>query len=147
MALTPMQEKFVFEYSKCGNATQAYIKAGYKYKNEKVACSLASRLLSNDDVKERLRDLAKETKTQAIADSRQMQEMLTKIINEELDEEVLMTEGCGDGYSQVVIKRKKAALRDRLKAIELLSKLQGAFVDKVQIEGSVPVTFVEVLDG
>lgn len=145
MALTPMQEKFVLEYSKCGNATQAYMKAGYKYKTEKVACSLASRLLSKDDVKERLRDLAEEAKTQAIADSRQMQEMLTKIINEELDEEVLMSEGCGDGYSQIVTKRKKAALKDRLKAIELLSKLQGAFIDKVQIDGSVPVKFVDDL--
>lgn len=146
MALTPMQERFVLEYNRCGNAGEAYLKAGYKAKDIYSANSGASRLLTRANIQMALRDLAKETKTQAIADSRQLQEMLTKIINEELDEEVLMTEGCGDGYSQVVSKRKKAALKDRLKAIELLGKMQGAFTEKIQVEGTVPVTFVDDLE-
>lgn len=146
MALTEKQEKFVLEFAKCGNATQAYINSGYKYKNEKVATSLASRLLSKDDVKARLREIHEETKNNSIADIEEMQSVLTKIIREQLDEEVLMTEGDGEGMSHVVSKRKQAALKDRLRAIELLTKMQGGFIDKVQIEGNVPVTFVDDLD-
>lgn len=146
MALTEKQEKFVLEFAKCGNATQAYINAGYSYKNEKVATSLASRLLSKDDVKAKLREIHEETKTNAIADIQEMQSILTAIIREELDEEKLMTVSEGEGYSRIVSKRQQAALKDRLKAIELLGKMQGAFVDKVQIDGNVPVTFVDDLN-
>lgn len=144
--LTLKQEKFCQLYAATGNATQSFKDAGYSVKTQNAAGVRAHSLLKNNsNVKARLRELAEETKTQAIADIREMQETLTKIIREELDEEMLMTEGCGDGYSQVVSKRKKAALKERLKAIELLGKMQGGFIDKVQIDTAEPVKFVEDL--
>lgn len=46
--LTQKQALFVSEYLKNGgNATQAYLKAGYKAKDEKVACTAGTRLLRN----------------------------------------------------------------------------------------------------
>lgn len=46
--LTQKQALFVSEYLKNGgNATQAYLKAGYKAKGEKVACTAGTRLLRN----------------------------------------------------------------------------------------------------
>lgn len=144
--LTPMQEKFCQLYAATGNAFQSFKDAGYKFKSENAGRVLASRLVNkNPNVQERLRELGEKAETEAIADIREMQSVLTKIIREELDEEVLMTEGCGDGISRVVSNRKQAALKDRLKAIELLGKMKGAFTDKIEINGNVPVQFVEDL--
>jgi phage terminase small subunit len=129
-------------YAASGNATQSWKDAGYKYTSENGARVAASNFVNkNPNIVGRLQELAQESKTKAIADIQEMQSVLTAIIREELDEEKLMTEGQGDGYSRVVSKRQKAALKDRLRAIELLGKMQGAFVDKVQIEGNVPVIF------
>ncbi len=142
--LTLKQEKFCQLFAATGNATQSFIDAGYSVKSQNAAGVQAYRLVNkNDNVKKRLRELAEKAETEAIANIREMQETLTKIIREELDEELLMTEGQGEGYSRIVSKRKQAALKDRLKAIELLGKMKGAFVDNVNVTGNVPVTFVE----
>jgi len=52
--LSPKQEKFVKEYLKTGNATQSYLKAGYKTKSPEVG---ASQLLRNNNVQDRLKQL------------------------------------------------------------------------------------------
>lgn len=144
--LTPKQEKFCQLYAATGNATQSFRDAGYSVKSQNAAGVRAHSLLKNNsNVQERLRTLAEETKTEAIANIREMQSVLTKIIREELDEEKLMSEGYGEGITRIISKRQKAALKDRLKAIELLGKMQGAFVDKVQIDTAEQVTFVEDL--
>ena len=145
--LTGKQEKFCQLYAATGNATQSFKDAGYKWVSEGAAAKSASNLIhKNGNVQKRLRELAEESKTKAIADIQEMQEALTKIIREELDEEVLMTVGTGEGFSEVVSNRKKAALKERLKAIELLTKMQGGFLDRVEVSGNVPITFVEDLE-
>lgn len=144
--LTGKQEKFCQLYAATGNATQSFKDAGYKFTSENAARVLASNLVNkNLNIQTRLRELSEKAETEAIASIREMQETLTKIIREELDEEKLMSEGMGDGYSRIVSKRQKAALKDRLKALELLGKMKGAFVDNVNVTGNVPVTFVEDL--
>lgn len=144
--LTGKQEKFCQLYAATGNATRSFKDAGYAWKSEGAAAKSASNLIhKNGNVKKRLAELAEESKTKAIADIREMQETLTKIIREESDEEVLMAVGEGDGYSSIQSRRKKAALKERLKAIELLGKMQGGFLDKVEVTGNVPVTFVDDL--
>jgi phage terminase small subunit len=140
------QERFCQLYAKSGNATQSFIDAGYSVQSKNAAAVRAHALLNkNGNIQNRLRELHEEVDSKAIADIREMQETLTQIIREELDEETLMTVGAGEGYSEIVSRRKKAALKDRLKALELLGKMQGAFVDNVNINGNVPVTFVEDL--
>ena len=134
------QEKFCQLYAATGNATQSWKDAGYKYTSENGARVAASNFVNkNPNIVRRLAELAEEAKNNAIADIQEMQSILTSIIREELSEEVLMSEGDGDGMSHIVSKRKKAALKERLRAIELLGKMQGAFVDKLQVEGNVPV--------
>lgn len=145
--LTPKQEKFCQLYAATGNATQSFKDAGYAWKTEGGAAKTASNLIhKNGNVNKRLRELAEEAKTNSICDIREMQSILSAIIREELDEEKLMSEGMGEGFSRIVSKRQKAALKDRLKAVELLGKMQGAFVDKVEVSGNVPVTFVDNLE-
>ena len=145
--LTGKQEKFCQVYMATGNASEAYRQAGYKFKSENGLRVAASNFVNkNPNIKARLAELSEKAETEAIASIREMQETLTKILREELSEEVLMTEGDGDGMSHIVSKRKKAALKDRLKALELLGKMKGAFIDNVNVTGNVPVTFVEDIE-
>lgn len=55
--ITPQQKKFVEEYLRSGNATDAAIAAGY---SEKTAASRGSKLLDMESVQEYRRELEKE---------------------------------------------------------------------------------------
>ncbi len=137
--LTVKQEKFCHEYLKTGNARQAYINAGYSFGKESTADANACRLLKNDKVKARLDELREEVQTEAIADIREMQKALTDIIRQSMNEEIVVVEGCGDGVSEAKKMNKKPSIDNVIKAINTLGKMQGAFVDKVNIEGAIPV--------
>lgn len=47
------QDLFVKEYLKDLNATQAYIRAGYKFKSENVAAASAAKILRNPKIQEK----------------------------------------------------------------------------------------------
>lgn len=138
--LTPKQEKFCIEYAKCGNARQAYISAGYKHKKDSTTDVNACRLLKNDKVKARLAELYEAAKNEAIADVQEMQEVLTKIIRQELTEETIVTEGTGDGCSEARLMDKTPAIKDVISAINTLGKMQGLFVDKVETDVDMALT-------
>lgn len=135
MALSVKQEKFCIEFAKSGNAQQAYKKAGYQCKNDKVVNAAASRLLAQVNIKNRLAELTEEIKNNSIADIQEMQETLTNIIRQQMDEEVLLC----DPVSGIQREKKKPAIREVINAINTLGKMQGAFVDNVNISGTVPV--------
>ena len=135
--LTPKQEKFCLEYAKCGNARQAYIKAGYSFKKESTADVNACRLLKNDKVKSRLAEIAKEAEQESIADIQEMQEILTSIIRQDFEEEVVIVEGIGEGCSEARKLNKKPAIKDIINAINTLGKMQGVFKDKVEIDADI----------
>ena len=134
--MTARQERFCQEFVKTGNATQSEINAGY---SKKTANEQAVRLLANISVKERIKGLQAEIKNQNIMDAREMQEVLTSIIKQESQEEVLMVEGCGEGVSEVVTKTKTASQADRIKAIQLLARMQGALDSSVNVNLCIPV--------
>ena len=138
MALSVRQEKFCLEYAKLGNARQAYINAGYDCKEESTIDASASRLLSNVKVKLRLAELAEETKNNAIADIQEMQEVLTEIIRQVREEEVIVN-GIVKGNTTTKKMKKKASIKEVISAIEKLGKMQGAFSEKVELEIAVPV--------
>lgn len=136
-------ERFCQNYAKSGNATQSFMNAGYKYKDYTNAGIGSCKLLKNPNIQRRLQELTgeaiKKQHDNAIADIQEMQSILTKIIREELDEEVLNVVGDGEGYSHVTSNRKKASIADRIRAIEKLAKMQGAFTEKVEVSGNVPI--------
>ena len=68
-----------------------------------------------------------------------MQEILTSIIKQESQEEVIVVEGCGDGVSEAVTKRKTASQSDRIKAIQLLARMQGVLDSGNTVNIVVPV--------
>lgn len=134
--VTPKQERFIQEFIKCGNATQSAINAGY---SKKTANEQASRLLAKVNIQKRLKELQEQVKNDKIMDARQMQEVLTSIILQQSEEEVLMVEGCGDGISEVVKKKKTASQADRIKAIQLLARMQGVLDNSAVLNVVLPV--------
>ena len=104
--MTHRQELFVQEYLVSLNATQAAIKAGY---STKTAYSQGQRLLKNVEVLHAINKVMNERKSTLIATREQRQEFWTSVM---LDTDT--------------------AMKDRLKASELLGKSEGDFTDKVQ---------------
>lgn len=137
LALSIKQEKFCLEYAKSGNQRQAYLKAGYKCKNEASADAAASQLLRNVKVKERLAEIAEEIKNASIADITEMQQTLTKIIRQELAEEVVVVESVGDFMSEARKINKNPAIKDIINAINTLGKIQGVFSSKLEIDADI----------
>lgn len=138
--LTPRQEVFCINYAKTGNAMNALKAAGYKYKNNNSAKANASRLLTYDNIQQRLKEISNEVKNDNIASIQEIQEFWTKVLrNEEVEEVVGMTEGGPFRMS------KDCNIKDRIKAAELLGRVNGLFLDKVEVTGNVPVTFVDDL--
>lgn len=134
--MTARQERFCQEFAKTGNATLSAINAGY---SEKTAKQIGQRLLTNVDLQTRVKELQGEIKNQNIMDAREMQEVLTSIIKQESQEEVIVVEGCGDGVSEAVTKTKTPSQADRIKAIQLLARMQGVLDSGNTVNVVVPI--------
>lgn len=134
--MTQRQERFCQEYVATGNATLSAINAGY---SERSAKQVGQKLLTNHDLQIRIKELSGEIKNQKIADAREMQEHLSAIIRGESDEEVIVVEGCGDGVSEAVTKKKKPSQSDKIKAMQLLARMQGVLDNSQTINVVIPV--------
>ena len=130
--LTVKQENFCLAYAKTGNATEAARQAGYKCPNV-----VGFETLEKPSVQRRIKELTEESRSAKIADMREAQERLTAIARRLETEELYLPDG-----TEI---NKKAAIRDALKAWERLGKMQGAFLDRQQVEvqGQIAVSFVD----
>ncbi|KGE62809.1 terminase small subunit [Fusobacterium periodonticum] len=109
--MTHRQELFIQEYIKTGNATEAAKKAGY---SEKTAYSIGQRLLKNVEVKDAIDKLSKNIAINNIMTAKERQEFLTSLI---LNNDVKVS--------------------DKLKAVDLLNKMTGEYIQKVEVNGNV----------
>lgn len=123
--LNPKQERFCHEYASSGNATQSYMQV-YQTKDSAVAQAAASRLLGDEQIQKYLRELSAEVRDSTVADRQELQQTATAILRGELKSATI------DRNGEVI--ELPPALKDRLKAIELLAKLQGLFVSKQELE-------------
>lgn len=137
--LNVKQEAFCLHYAKTGNATESYKQAGYDAKTERAVYSNANRLLKNDKVQARLAELAEEMASEKIADIREIHEYLTSVIRGETTDDVVVTEGCGDGVSEAKVVQVRTANAMRIKAATELAKMKGAYDSKLKVEVTVPV--------
>lgn len=112
-------EKFCHEYIKDMNATQAAIRTGY---SDKTANRIGSRLLSNVDIKERVKELRDSYFNENIMTAQQVEYELTRIALGLSNEKHVVIEGTGDGYSEARIIDKPPDEKSRLKALELMAK-------------------------
>ena len=133
--MTPKQKKFCVEYLIDLNATQAAIRAGY---SEKTAYSMGQRLLKNVEIKSRIKALQDKVFEDGMMSAAEVLWRLSKAGRGELKEEVVVTEGIGDGFSEAKIIKKQISARDQLKALELMGKRHDLFGADTKIE-MVPV--------
>ena len=125
LKLNPRQEKFCVEYAKTGNATQAYRSAGFQSKSYQASQANSARLLADEKIQARLKELSAQIEKENIADISEIQLGLTKIFRGQ-ETTPLMTK---DGeVIQVPVSAK-----DRLKAAEILCKTHGAFISKQEL--------------
>lgn len=135
----PKWEAFCLHYAKTGNASEAYRNAGYKAKTDGSVYTSANRLLQNVEIKKRVAEIVEELSAEKIADIREIHEYLTSVIRGETTDDVVVTEGCGDGVSEATIVKVQTASKDRIKAATELAKMKGAYDSKLKVEVTVPV--------
>lgn len=130
--LNPMQERFCIEYLASGNGKASYMKA-FGVTNEGTARVNASKLLHNPEIQSRLRELQSELSNEKICAAVEIQERLSAIARREQYETVCLPNG-----EQV---QKQTSIRDSVRALELLAKINGMFISKaeVDISGNLPV--------
>ena len=111
LKLNARQKAFCEFYVASGNATESAIKAGYK---EKYAGVNVDKLLKNTNIQACIKELQEKAKTSRIMTAIERREFLTELIKN---------------------RNEKAA--DRLKALDILNKMDGEYMEKIQMTGEI----------
>ena len=130
MKLNPRQEQFCCEFAKSGNAGASYQKV-YGNTSEASAAVQGHRLLKNPNVQARLKEIQDSMASEKIMDAKEIQERLSAIGRGQVTEEIITSDG-----ERI---RKEATLKDQLKAIEILCRIQSLFVDRKEITSTTPI--------
>lgn len=130
--LTKKQELFCLEYLTDFNATQAAIRAGYR---SKTARQIGAENLSKPAINERIKQLVKERESQLICNADEALKMVTQIIRGEMYDEVFRMNADGEQVHDEL----RASTRDRLKAAEIILKINGMFEKNVNLTVETPV--------
>lgn len=158
MALTAKQERFVQEYLIDLNATQAAIRAGY---SAKTANEQGSRLLTNVSVRTRIDErMAEISKRTGVNQERIVRELAriafvnpTELVN--MDDATILPDASIDDTAAIAsVKVKEVSgdfesvereirFADKLKALELLGKRFGIWIDKQQVDVQGAVQIVD----
>lgn len=128
---SPKQKRFITEYPKDMNATQSAIRAGY---SPKTAYSQGQRLLKKAEIKKAIEDLIRSIRRDNIADIEEVLEFYSLAVRGQVDEEVVVVEGQGDGFSKARVIRKQISAKDRIKAAEQLQKRYEAAGIGIEVE-------------
>lgn len=129
--LTEKQRRFVAAYIETGNATEAAKKAGYR---AKTAAVTGHENLRKPNVKNAITARLKELEDAQIADTREVLIHLTSAMRGEIEEEIPVVEGCGNGVSKSRIIKKHISAHDRLRAAEMLMKRYGLLLSDIERE-------------
>ena len=139
MKLSLKQKAFSDYYIELGNATEAYIKAGYKVKSRSIAEVEGCKLLRNPKVAEYITERLKQIEDSRIADAAEVLRYLTSVLRGESKAEVVVIEGDGLGCSSARHMIKAPDEKERLKAAELLAKRYGLLTDNLKVTSPIPV--------
>lgn len=157
--ISEKQKKFVHEWLKDRNATQAAIRAGY---SEKGATVQGARLLANAKVLEYREKLLKELEKSSIATVEEILEYYTKVMRREEKESIVVTikeKTSGWVKNKETGKREKVTVEketpqiveiptkvsDANKAAEMLGKNYGIWTDRANVDSQQSIIFVEDL--
>lgn len=133
--LTPKQQAFCDYYIETGNATDSYLKAGYKVKNNDVARTNSSRLLTNANIKTYIENRMNEKQKSIIASQDEVLQFLTSVMRGQVTEQIpiIMSE-------EFEMVDKNPSVKDRTKAAELLGKRYALFKENLNHSGDLAVT-------
>ena len=137
--MTEKQKRFADEYIVDLNATRAYKVAYPNIKNDETAAVNASRMLRNAKVSDYIDEQLAQINSEKIADAQEVMKYLTAVMRGKSSAEIVVVEGCGDGYSAARRIDKAPDEKEKLKAAELLGKRYRLFTDNLQIDGSMVV--------
>jgi len=140
--LTEKQKAFCDYYIESLNATESY-KRAYGCKNNGTARTEGSKNLAKPNIKNYIDKQLKQIESKRIAKAEEVLAFLSSSLRGEIDEEVVVVEGTGDGVSKTRIVTKQLSAKDRIKAAELLGKRYSLFTEKVDVEGNVGVTIID----
>lgn len=131
MGLTVKQQKFVDEFIKLGNATQAAIAAGYK---KKTAKQQGAENLTKPYLKQAIDLGLEKIQSAKIADQTEVLEYLTRVLRGKETETVVTPKG-------LVIDDVPPKISDRNKAAELIGKRHQMWTDNVNVNsGDIKIT-------
>ena len=139
MKLNARQKSFCEFYVASGNATEAAIKAAY---SEYYAKNRIHTFMKSVGISGYIEELMQKAQSERIASAEEVLQNLTAMMRGEIQEEVIVVEGEGDGVSSAKIMKKQVSAKERIKAAELLGKRHALFTDKTKIEGTLPVMIV-----
>lgn len=136
--LNNKQKVFCREYVKNGsNGTAAYMKA-YKSK-ENTARINASKLLTNTNISEYIKELQEKLEDNSIMTAKERMRWLSNVVRDVEKEGVKVK----TSDNEFVVGEGTADLNTKIKAIDVLNKMSGEYVTK--IEGKVSVEKLEDL--
>lgn len=134
--LTPKQRAFVEAYTGAagGNGTQAARLAGYKG-NDATLSAVANENLRKPLVREAIAAATKATTSKAIATRKERQEFFTSVMRGTECTTPMFTMYGKPIKDQYTGEQVKAAPepKERLKAGELLGRMQGDFIDRIEV--------------
>lgn len=125
--LSVKQKRFVIEFIATGNHCEAARRAGYKPGSVKDAPNWLNpkKPQFKPALKAAIDAKLKEIESKKTASAQEVIEYLTAVMRGEVKEEVIVTEGCGDGFSEARIIEKHPSISDRNKAAEQILKRYG----------------------
>ena len=131
--LNERQKRFVDYYIQTGNATESAIKAGYSAKTAGVnGCNL----LKNPKIRNALHTRIESQDRKRVADVQEVLEYLTAVMRGEYQDELAMNVGKGKGVTAVEKVKLAVGAKERLKAAEMLAKVNGLFINRQEVEFS-----------
>ena len=133
--MTEKQKRFADYYIETGIGSEAYRRAYKSCKKEETARVNASRLLTNANIRAYIDTEISKKDSKRIAKQEEVLEYLTKVMRGEVNEEVVVVVGKGDGISSASNIEKQVAAKEQLKAAELLGKRYGIFTENHNLTG------------
>lgn len=130
--LNAKQEMFVQNLIKGMSQREAYKNAYNATYDPKAIDSKACNLFNSDKIQARYRELMEEVKDEAIMTAIEKRKWLTNVINGKELEKVEIT--LADGQKELV-GSKEADLNTKMKAMDMLNKMDGEYISNHKISG------------
>lgn len=134
MKLTEKQQRFVDFYCQTANSSEAARQAGY---SKRTAGVIGDENLKKPYIRAAIDERLKAMESERVADTQEILAHLTAVVRGEVTEEIVTNSG-----------KKLTAMvgeRDKLKAAEMLLKVNGAFREKLAVQVDGADEFVKML--